>query len=505
MATKRSDAYAVWFMPETTYGVDPGIVAAAFVDGTSEAYSYIPDGTYKAYARIAGGVEGLPRREMVEAEQVFPTTDSDPFMAKGPRRGGSTFSFDMLMHGGLLDDTTDRPVAPPWAQLATSASGRCVGHRSGDSGGGNGASHASKVGTSPNVNYFPVASLVGTAGTTAAGHVFGVDYSGGSGAPDIHLVRPTHCADTDEFGDVTGTTSGCLYNGTSVGLPSGVSANDPIYWTSQVIFDRRLEDAGSFGSSTAQLSFTMLILRPEQDSIQLIRGVRCTEFEITDENGAIPRIKLSFHFKDFKTFGEDGSTAFGGTPVIDDEPAYYASWPCPKVTTASHVTFLKYADGDEDGAYSSPSVVRDLDLTGFSVKWNAGYNVRHSNMATETVADLRQTTRQTLEVRFMTLYYDDWRDMLGLCSAVDGANTYNTFPFIYWTGEKRSQIWFAAFPSLHLREDPGPGDGDHEGNQAQEIVLGMRPYRADLAANGTDAATFAVTTTPQTRFALGTM
>lgn len=504
MATKRSDAYAVWFMPETTYGVDPGIVAASFVDGASETYSYVPDSTRKAYARITGAVENLPRREMVEAEQVFPTTDSDPFHAKGPRRGGNTFSFDMLVHGGLRDATTDRPVPPPWAQLATSACGRAIGHRSGDPGGGNGPTNSSKVGATPNLNYFAVASLAGTAGTFAPGHVFAVDYAGGSGAPDMQLVRPVHCADTDEFGDVTGTTSGCLYNGTSVGLPSGVAANDPIYWANQVCFDRRYEDAGSHGSSTAQLSYTMLILRPEADSIQLVRGVKCTEFEMVDENGAIPRIKLTFHFKDFKTFGEDGSTAFGGTPAIDDEPAYYSVWPCPKVTTGSHVTFLKYQDANEDGTYESPTVVRDLDLTNFTVRWNAGYTPRHSNMATETVADLRQTTRQTLEVRFTTLYYDDWRDMLGLCAAVDGANAYNSFPFVYWTGEKRSQMFFVACPSLHLREDPGPGDGDFEGNQSQEIVLGMRPYNGDVAADGTTAEVFTTTETVQTRFALGT-
>lgn len=503
MATKRSDAYAIWFMPETTYGVDPGIATAAFVDGSTETYSYVPTATLKAYARITNAVEGLPRRPMVEAEQVFPVTDSDPFMAKGPRGGGNMFSFDMLVHGGLLDGTTDRPVPPPWAQLAASACGRAIGHRTADSGGGNGPTNASKVGSTPNVNYFEIASLAGTAGTVAPGHVFAVDYSGGAARPDLQLVRPTHAAASDEFGGVSGTDSGCVYNGVNVGLPSGVAADDPIYWSNQLVFDRRMEDSGAFTSSEGPLSFTVLVLRPEAESCQLFTGVKCTEFELTDNQGEIPRIKLSFHYKQFKTLGEDG-TAVVGNVSIADEPAYYASWPCPKVTTASHMTYLKYLDAAEDGAYDSPTVVRDLDITNFSVKWNAGYTVRHSNMATETVADLRQTQRQSLEIRFTTLYLDDWRDMLGLCSAVDGTNAYNTFPFIYWTGEKRSQAWFVAAPSLHLKEDPGPGDGDFEGNQSQEVVLGMRPYSGDLASDNATAATYANTTTPQTRFAIGT-
>lgn len=505
VTSKRSDAYAIYYMPEATYGVDPGIVAASFVDGTTEAYKYVATTALKGYARIKGKVDGLPRRKMVEAEQVFPVTDSDPFRAKGPRAGGDTFSFEMLVHGGVLDDTTDRPCPPPWAQLITSASGRCFGHRVLDTGGGNGAAHASKIGAAPNANYFGVVSAVGTVGSTWPGHVFGVDYGTGTVTPDIQLVRPTMCAELDEFGGVTGTDPGAVYNGTNVGFSTAPTANDLVYWTNQVVFDRRLEDSGDMTATEGQLSYTVLILRPEVDSCQIVKGVRCNEFEIMDNAGEIPSIKMSFHYKTFLTFGEDGATAFGGTPAIDDEPEYYASWPCPKVTASSSCTYLKYADANEDAAYDSPAVVRDLALTNFSLKWTAGYTVRHSNMAAETVEDLRQTQRQNLEVKFTTLYHDDWRDMLGLCNAVDGTNAYNSFPFIYWTGEKRSQLWFVACPSLFLKDDPGPGDGDFEGNQSQEITLGMRPYKGDRNAADTASLTYATTTTGQNRFAIGTM
>lgn len=516
VTSKRSDAYAIWYMPETTYGVDPGITAAVvagnIVDGTNETYKYIPTSSRAAYARIVGKVDGLPRRAMVDADQVFPVTDSDPFRAKGTRGGGNAFSFEMLMHGGLTDTVgtdSDRPVPPPWLQLASSASGRIIGHRAADSGGGNGSTNGSKVkasGPAPAAYAICAEAAAGSVGSFAPGHVFGVDHGTG-GATDIELVRPVFCDTSVNFGLTTAATaadSGALYNGTSVAFKQAPSSGDTIYYSAQACFDRRFEDSGALTAAEGQLSYTILILRPEAEACQLVTGVRCNEFEITDNVNEIPKIKLSFHFKSFKTFGEDGTAGFGDTPAITDEPAYYADWPCPKVTTDSNLTFLKYFDTAEDGTLDAPAVVRDLPITNFSAKWTAGYTVRHSNMATEGVQDLRQTQRQNLEIKFTSLYYDDWRDMLGLCSAVD-TNGYNTFPFIYWTGEKRSQIWFVASPSLHLKDDPGPGDGDYEGNMSQEVTLGMRPYRGDRDATGAAEEAFSTTAAAQTRFAIGTL
>lgn len=515
VTSKRSDAYAVWYIPEATYGVDPGIVGfvnseSAIVNGTDEDYLYVPTSARAAYARITGKVDGLPRRAMVDADQVFPVTDAAPFRAKGTRGGGNVVSFEMLVHGGLIDTISDgRPVPPPWLQLAASASGRVIGHRGTDTGGtynvGTG-DYSTVAGASPtpSAHYIGLTSA-GAAGTFAPGHVFGVNHGTGS-TVDIELVRPVRCENTETFGDTAGASSadsGALYNGSSVAFKQAPTAGDHIFFSAQACFDRRYEDSGTLADADSQLSYTFLILRPDADACQILTGVRCSEWELTDNVNEIPKVKLSFHFKSFLTFGEDGA-AFGGTPAIADEPAYYGNWPCPKVTTNSNVTYLKYFDAAEDGTLDTPAVVRDLPLTNFSVKWTAGFTVRHSNMAAEGVHDLRQTARQDLEVKFTCLYNDDWRDMLGLCSAVD-TNGYNTFPFIYWTGEKRSQLWFVACPSLQLKDDPGPGDGDFEGNMSQEVTFNMRPYRGDRTAAGTGEIAFATTTCAQNKLAVGTL
>lgn len=518
VTSKRNDAYGIWYMPETTYGVDPGIVAAVnggtIVNGTNETYLYIPTTSRPAYARLSATVEGLPRRKMVSAPQLFPVTDADPFMAKGTRSGGDMVSWEMLVHGGLTDTVgtdSDRPIPPPWLQLMTSASGRCIGHRAADTGGGNGATNNSLIsGTpAPTADYWEAVAGAGSVGTIAPGHVLGVDHGTGTASYDIELVRPTRAGASDEFGESGGSDpvddGGAVYSGVSVAFKQAPAENDRIYFSAQACFDRRFEDSGSFAASEGQLSYTVLILRPEVEACQILTGVRCNEWEITDNFDEIPKVKMGFHFKRFLTLGEDGSTAFGGTPTVFEEPAYYSNWPCPKVSSGNNMTFLLASDSNEDGTYSTPAVTRDRPLTGFSAKWNAGYTVRHSNMATESVEDLRQTQPQTFEVKFTTLYYDDWRDMLGLCTAVGGANQPNSVPFIYWAGENPRQVWFVASPALHLKADPGPGDTDFEGNMAQEIMLGSRPYRGDVDAAGTAEVAFTTTTPYQTKVAVGTI
>lgn len=520
VTTTRSTAQAVWYIPEATYGVDPGIVAAQFVDGATETYLYIPKAeatACKAYARIVDGVEGLPKRPLVAAEQVFPTTDADPFMAKGTRGGDTEFSFSMLMHGGLADTigAAPRPVPPPWLQLASSASGRIIGHRTGDSGGEVGGSSV-KAAPTPTANRFVIeASGGGAVGALAPGHVFFVDHNTGSSPYDWEPVRPTYCASVTEFGDNDSdpgggvvTRNGAEYSGYAVGFKQAPTAGDNILFTSQANFDRRYEDSGAMTDAEGQLSYTILVLRADADASFLFTGCRCNAFEITDNVNEIPKIKLTFKYKSWKRFGEDGTSGFGGTPTIDDEPAYYENWPCPKVTSQSNMTFLKAYMSS--GAYQTPTVVRDLAVTNFSLTWNAGYTVRHSNMATEGVEDLRQTARQELRVKFTTLFYDDWQDMLGMCSTID-SNTLDSFPFLYWTGEDPRQTWYVAIPSAHVVEDPG-ADKDFEGNLAQEITLGIRPYRGDgMTGTAGDVntpatvAAFDTDATAQNKFALGTL
>lgn len=514
MATNRADAFALAYIPETTYGVDPGIVGAAWVDGDSEDFSYIPQAAatpYKAWARLASKPENMPKRTMVEATQIHPVSDNDAYRGKGPAATDQEISFELFVTGGRNDTAavsdTDKPIPPPWQQIITSASGRTIGHRSTDSGGGNGATNASKVKSSPSpsVSQFEIESSVGTVGALAPGHVFGVDHGTGTSTKDIELVRPTYCTSATKFGDDSPATPGSEYNSVTVGFKDIPAANDLVYFSSQTVFDRRLEASGAFTESEAQLSYTMLIYRGDSSTACILKGARVTGFEITEKFNEFAKCKITVTFKSFHYYGDD-SSAFGSEPVMPDEPAYYdAAWPCPVVSTYNNLTMLKYTDSDNDGAYSSPTVTRDLAISEFSVSWKAGWKQRHSLMATNSVEDLRLVDKQELRIKFTLLYDDDFRTMLGLCRLNDGANAYGSFPFIYWSGTKPQNIWFVAVPGAFVIEDPGT-DGEHEGNQAHEVMLGMRSFQKDETTGTPDAyVAYAVDEAAQHRWCLGTL
>ena len=514
MATNRADAFALAYIPETTYGTDPGIVGAAWVDGDSEDFAWIPQaaGTpYKAYARLASKPDGMPKRMMVEATQIFTVSDADAYHGKGPASTDQEVSFEFLIHGGARDGAaasdTDRPIPPPWQQLITSASGRTIGHRTGDPGGGNGPTNASRIKatTAPSANDFEIEIKAGTIGALAAGHVFAVDHGTGAAARDIELVRPTYMATSAKFGDDTPALNGAEYNSVAVGFKQAPVSQDDVFFSSQTVFDRRLESSGAFTAAEAQLSFTLLIYRGDSASSCLLKGARVKSFEITEQFNEFAKCKVSFIFKTFHYYGDD-STQFTGEPTLPDEPAYYNSaWPCPVVSTYNNITLVKYIDANNDGSYSSPSVVRDLAITGLSLSWNAGWTQRHSLVAQHSVEDLRLTEKQKLTVKFTVLYDDDFRVMLGLCRLNDGANAYNSFPLIYWSGERLQNIWFFSIPGSFVIEDPGT-DGEFEGNQAHEITLGWRPFNDDrVEGTQATAATYATTTAAQNRFAIGTL
>lgn len=514
MATNRADAFALAYIPETTYGVDPGIVTAAWVDGDSEDFAYIPqaEGTpYKAWLRLSTKPEGMPKRMMVEATQIMPISDSDPYFGKGPASTDQEFSFELLLHGGTTDvaaaSDTDRPIPPPWQQMITAASGRTIGHRTGDSGGGNGPTNASRIKatTAPSANDFEIEIKAGTIGALAPGHVFAVDHGTGATERDIEIVRPTYLATSAKFGDDTPAVNGSEYNTVAVGFKQAPVSQDDVYFSSQTVFDRRLEASGAFTASEAQLSYTLLVYRGDSASSCLLKGARVKSFEITEQFNEFARVKINVLFKSFHYYGDD-PTQFAAEPVLPDEPTYYnVAWPCPVVSNFNNVTLVKYLDANVDGAYSTPSVVRDLAITGLTVTWDAGYTQRHSLVARHAVEDLRLTERQKLTVKFTVLYDDDFRTMLGLCRLNNGANAYNSFPFLYWSGERANNIWFLAVPAAFVIEDPGT-DGDFEGNQAHEITLGWRPYQDDdvVGTAGTNVA-YATTAAAQSRWALGTL
>lgn len=479
-STYRSNSYAVYWMPEATEGTDPGIVTAATVNGTSEEVRYQPQNTtmhggsitnYRAYARLAAPPDGLPKRPMVPVEQVYPTTDYDPFHAKG-LRGGQEFTLTFHVHGGLLDSgsqlDTDRPVPPPWLALCESASGRAFGHLAALTvGGGNlvGTNASKTVALASDATYFDIAAETGSVGTIDEGMVLAVDFGTGTSTPDIELARVTHSGAATEYGDPDSTTSGSVYNGTNMGFSATPAGDDIVYFPCQVAFDRRYESVSP--------SFTILIMRPDVDTAYLCTGCKAKEFELTANFGEIPTIKITFVCIDAVPFSEGGTTVFGGTPTITDEPDYYSDWPCAKVIGSDELVFM-----------NNTTVTRNLAISNLSLKWSAGYTPRHSNMAAEGTTDLRLTEMQDLSVSFTCLYRDEWRDILGACYAVDG--TYGTFPLIYWSGEKRSQLWGFCIAAAHLKEDPGL-DGDFEGNQAHTVTLGCRRYSGDTGnfATGT--------------------
>lgn len=479
MSTERSSSYAVVWIPEATPGVDPGIVTAAFVDGSSETTLYQPQaaGTpYKAWLKLAAPPEGLPSRPMVAAEQVYQTNDFDPFMVKGNRDDGEV-TFTINIHGGLADTTTGRPVPPPWLRLAASACGRLIGHVAGGSGGGNStANHSLVKDVAPDVDYFEIDAGAGTVGALDEGHVFGVDFGTGTSTQDIKLVRPTFCAAATEFGDVSTTTEGAVYNTTPLGFATAPAENDKVLFSAQANFDRRYE--------TATESFTFLIMRPNVDSAMLLKGCRVKSFEVMSNFGEIATVKLTVIYHQYRTFGEDGTAEFGGTPTMVDEPDYYSAWPCPIITAGANLEYI-----------NDTTVVRDLAISNLSIKWESGYTRQHSNMGEEGTFALRSTEKQDVELKFTCLYRDDWRDILGACYTMDGV--YGTFPLIYWQGTRARDCWFFALPSMHLKQDIA-SDGDFEGNQATEVVLGMRRYTGDTGD-------FAATTTVDNKFALGVL
>jgi hypothetical protein len=289
-------------------------------------------------------------------------------------------------------------------------------------------------------------------------------------------VRPTYLGGTAEFGDVGTTTSGAVYNTKDLGFAAAPAEDDKVLFSCQAQFDRRYEAATE--------SFTFLLMRPNVDSAMLFKGCRAKSFEITSNFNEIAQVKITFLFQQYRTFGEDGTGEFGGTPTLVDEPEYYSSWPCPIITAGANLVYI-----------NDTTAVRDLAISNFSIKWESGYTRQHSNMAEQGTYALRTTEKQDLEIRFTCLYRDDWRDILGACYSMDGV--YGTFPMLYWQGTKAKDVWYMACPSLHLKEDI-TNDGEFEGNQATEVVLGMRPYSGDTGS-------FASTTTVDNKFAIGVL
>jgi len=472
MAASRSDFYGLYFMPEATPGIDPGIIAADLVTGvcTGETYKFMPDATHKAWARMESAPSGLPKLDMKEVPQVFQTNDYDLERIKGLRSNGEvTLSFSV--HGTILDTTaapstgdTDRPVAPPWLHLAGSAAGVILGYRTTDIGGP--LDTVAALPTSGSV--FSV-----TAGDAAEGLLLAHSLAA---TPTIlkELFRPTAVtAGTD----LTAAT----YNTAEMGLVSTPTATDKIRYPVQGVFDNRLADHSE--------TFTLLMTRPDSDSAIMLLGAQAKSWVITSGAGDLPVIKIVFTYRKWSSYADavDDAVIWTAEPVIDEEPDYYAQWPCPAIVSGGH---FYYQNPDDN------SIKRDtLDISAVEISWNSGLDRYMANTGTEGVAGMLVKNKQELSFKFTCLYQADFRVFLNAACYASGVA--DSFPLIYWEGDVAGHNWFFSMASAFLKEDPG-FDGADGGLQAQTLNLGFRKYAGDDGVNpwdGTEAA--------DTKFGLG--
>lgn len=442
---KRSDYIGLWYMPESSYGTDPGIVAASPVDGTSEPYKFIPNGTYKAWVPLAEKPTGLPKLPLVEIPHVFSTHDYDLCRVQGIKDTGE-FSITLNIHGPVIDyDNTDRTQPPPWLHLAGSACGMLLGHQTAHSGG-----DADTIASATDGDTFDV-----TGGTVDEGHVLAVDGPGAS--TDFEIVRPT------TVGSGTSITS-IIYNGVTWGLTATPVAAENVYYACQGAFDKRFEGVSE--------SFTMLLQRANDDACLKFTGCRCSGFEIQSRVGEIPTIKLNFIYRDY-TYVND---------TIDDEPAYIAKFPCPAVTQGAKlwITWDENANGTVDAADRK----ENMEVSSFMLKWTPGYVRRKASTATDGIAEVIASQRSEFEVSFETLYNQDWQDFLGLCCSEPFAN----LTLAYWEtsddfvrttdSTTRKGAWFVFVPNAHQIEDPG-SEGELDSIMHQTIRLSAGNYMGD--------------------------
>lgn len=457
--TSRSSFYGMAFIPEQTPGVDPGIVAATYVDGSSETVSYVPESggatKYKAFARMAAPPEGLPKYEMKEVPQTFYTNDYDGIHVKGLRYGGET-TVTFNIHGTVVDGTTDRPVPPPWLQLAGSGAGVILGHLAADDGGA-----PDTIASATNAYAFSL-----TTGTPMEG--FPLAHLDGTGLID-GVIRPTSVA--------TNAVVDCGYNSAHMGLAATPTAADDMLYPVFGVFDNRLEDYSQ--------TFTIIFPRPESNSTIMLLGAQAKSWTLTSTADNFPQIKITFIYRSWLNYDAADTTHWPSEPVLDEEPDYYAIWPCSKIVAGGHFWYMKPTDG---------TVVRDLDITEFEVTWNSGLIRWMANTGDEGVGDIVVGEKQSLGVKFTILYNSEFRSFL---SAFCNPAISDTFPITYWEGDHPGHNWFFMTTSSFLKVDPG-FDGDNSGLQAQTIELGFRQFTGDDGTNPWDG-----TSAVDTKFALG--
>lgn len=466
---KRSEFFSLWYMPEASYGTDPGIVAATDVTGGTGAETYMlqPNATYRAYARLAEKPSGLPKQPLVEVPQVFSTHDFDTCKVLGIKDSGEvTFTFNM--HGTVTDygstGNTGRTQPPPWLRLAGSALGKLLGNITGQSGG----TADTVAGVPTDGDTFPV-----TTGTVDEGHVIGMNGPGTS--VDFEILRPT------AVGSATTITASAYY-GVTFGFTATPVAAEAVYYACQAAFDKRFEDVSE--------SFTLLLQRPDSAATLLITGARANSWEITTAVGTVPKIKISFIYKNFAYT----------TDTIDAEPDYYSNvYPCSHVTQGAKLWLVW--DNNNDGSIGATERKTDMEIASASIKWNAGYTRRKASTASNGISEVMSTGMSTFEMSFEVLYNHDWQRYLGLCCS----DVFGSLAVAYWEPQVnfirtaastlRTGAWFCFVTAAHMIEDPGT-EGSQDGVMGQTIRLSAGNYSGDTG-------NFATTTHVDTKFVIG--
>lgn len=451
---KRSDYIGLYFMPESSYGVDPGIVAASNVDGTSETYRFVPNSSRRAFVRLAEKPSGLPKQPLVDVPQIYATHDYDTCKVRGIKDTGE-FSISMHIHGPVTDfgttGNTGRTQPPPWLQLAGSACGFLLGNKTGQSGGA-----ADTVATSTSGKVFTV-----TTGAVDEGHVLAIPAPGSS--TDFEIVRPTTVASSTSVSNIA-------YNGVDWGFTATPVAAENVYYACQGAFDKRFEGVSE--------SFTMLLQRADSNASIKFTGARCSGVEITSKVGELPMIKLSFIYRDYVYV----------TDAIDDEPEYVTTFPCPAVTQGAKLWITW--DEDADGNIDASDRKENMELSSFNLKWTPGYVRRKASTASDGIAEVICSQKSEFEVSFETLYNQDWQDYLGLCCNENFAS----LSLCYWepnadfvrtsATDTRQGAWFAFVANAHQLEDPGT-EGEMDSIMYQTIRLGCGNYTGDNGNFGT--------------------
>lgn len=441
----RSDFYGAQFMVESTPGTDPGIIAASFVDGSSEAVDYVADTTYKGFIRLADKPSGLPKFEMKEVPQVYQTNDYDGCIVKGLQSAGEvTLTINI---GGVAHESGGRPTPPPWLQLAGSASGAIMGHTAGIGGAVDAVDAAPTSG-----NAFDVVT-----GTVAAG--LPLAWSAAATTNTIkEIMRPSGVTDANTVADAS-------YNSTQMGFSATPTAGDAIHYPALGVFDTRLEDYSQ--------TFTILLQRPDTDAAIMLLGAQVKGFTISSDVDNFPTIKLTIIYRSWSHYN-DNSTLWTTTPTLAEEPDYYSTvWPCPKIVAGGS---LWYMDPSDD------SVKRNtIDISGLEITWESGLDRYMANTAVEGVGDILVKSKSSLRTKFTLLYNSDWRKFLDAATS----SVSNTFPLTYWEGDTIGSNWFFTLASAKLVEDPG-FEGDLNGLMSQTVTLGCGKYTGDTGTSDWD-------------------